>query len=175
MPTSSTPCHDAFAAGQEQRRRVPLREGAYKVREGIGILVRQKKTVENIARVVAVGATFEKNELLGCCMSSDKAPFMKRIPGSIADVVGNMILPGIAALGGDGVPTAVVATVVQRAKTQASLLLQDCDCIHALLKQGIGREYAAMKAGQSHLLALLTQAEGIAREALDLAEAARHA
>ena len=45
---------------------------------------------------------------LGCCTPDDKAYFLKGLPKAVASSLGGIILPGIAALGGDGVSQAIV-------------------------------------------------------------------
>ena len=175
MPTSPTPCLDAFAAATAYRQGIPLHEGRYKIKEGLSYLRHYRRTVDKVDSAVRHGVKLRADENLGSCMANERSMHLKKIPEIIADVLGNMILPGIAALEGDGIAPAVVAEAVKHAEAQAETLLAACEEVHARLKRGIKHEYSAMREGGSYLLALLDQAEGIALDALDLAEAAHHA
>jgi hypothetical protein len=80
---------------------------------------------------------------------------MKSIPAQLADLIGNKILPGIAALEGDGVPQAEVQHRLSRAETDAQRVLAECESVRQTLKGGIQREYDAMRRGDSELMRLL--------------------
>lgn len=173
MPTSS-PLR-AFAAGQAARKHVTLRQGLFKLRQALGELDRVSSTIARIEDKISRGKKFHEGELLGMCTPEDKAGFLKQVPAILAETMGYTVLPAIAALPGDGVSNAAVAKIADQAKAEVDLLLHHCERVHALLKQGIQHEYDAMRCGGSRLWPIISHAESIVRDAINQAEAAKHA
>jgi len=114
--TTPTPCHDAFDNGQAFRQRVPLRAGAYKISEAVSSLSRMRLCVEAIGNKVARGEKFRYDEDLHGCLGHERGPHLKGMPRSIADILGKMIVPGIAELSPDGVPQSEVAQSPRRSR-----------------------------------------------------------
>lgn len=156
--TKTTPCRAAFDASRALRNQHPLSSGRYKLEESHSDLLRMRKTVVSIADAVSGRTKHRSGQLLGCCTTDEKAYFLKRLPQTVARLLGGKILPGIAALDGDGVSQANVRDLTNSADRTARALLQECDTVHIVLSAGIQREYDAMRHGSSYALDLLDQA-----------------
>ena len=167
----STPCHDAFQAAQAFRQSVPLSAGAYKIREAVTQLARMGQCVSAVGDKIRRGEKFRYDEDLYGCLGHERGGYLKAMPKTIADTLGRMILPGIAELAADGVPTSEVARAYRQAERDVQALLRDCEEVNALLQRGVRHEYAAMGQGGSHLQDLVRRAEAIGRHALDLVDA----
>ena len=160
----NTTCHDAFDAAQKRRTRYPLQSGRYKLGDAQNSISRMLDTTDAIADCLNRPSSYSTGQTLGhCCTTDDKAIWLKNVPTQIADMLGHNILPAIAALTGDGVTKAEAQRRLSRANLDARRLIADCEAVRLRLKAGIGREYSAMKQGQSHLRELLTRALTIAK------------
>lgn len=104
-----TPCHDAFTAGQTFRKRVPLSAGAYKIDEAVDRLARLRQCVETISDKIRRGEKFGEYEEIYGCLGRERGTYLKRMPKLIANTLSEMILPGIAKLTANGVPSSEVA------------------------------------------------------------------
>lgn len=163
-----TPCHDAFGAATARRAKYPLHSGAYKLRETQHSIARMQTTMCDIGSLLRNPSTYPPGSSLGCCTTDDMADWLKSLPEHVADILGYNILPAIAALTGDDIPADDVKGELQSARANAHRLLHDCEKQHARLQKGIKREYLSMKKGYSEVYALLVDADGIARRALEL-------
>lgn len=163
-----TPCHDAFGAATARRAKYPLRSGAYKLRETQHSIARMQATMCDIGSLLRNPSAYPPGSSLGCCTTDDKAAWLKGLPKHVADLLGYNILPAIAALTGDDIPADDVKGELENASADTLRLLDDCEKQHARLRKGIEREYRAMKTGYSEVYALLVDADGIARRALEL-------
>ena len=163
-----TPCHDAFGAAAARREKYPLRSGAYKLRETQHSIARMQATMCEIGSLLRNPNAYPPGASLGCCATDDKAAWLKGLPKHVADLLGYNILPAIAALTGDDIPADDVKGELESARANAHRLLNDCEKEHARLQKGIEREYRSMKKGYSEVYALLVDADGIARRALEL-------
>lgn len=152
-------CHDIFKTARAERAKHPLAEGRYKLEEARREIEGLQTLVNTIAQRVRAGAPFGEAENLGPCMANERGTYLKGIPERLAGLMGSKILPGIAALEGDGVPKADVKRVLSRAENDAKRLLDDCEAARLRLKGGISREYDAMKRGDSMLLVLLNNVQ----------------
>lgn len=94
-------------------------------------------------------------------MAYERATYLKSIPTRLAHLIGHTILPGLAALEGDGVPKAEVQRLLSRAETDAPRLLAHCEAARIRLKGGIKHEYIAMRRGESGLLPVLDDARSL--------------
>jgi hypothetical protein len=157
MPQPTT-CHDIFNAARAQRTKYPLTKGRYKLREAEHAVEDWRRLVNTIGERVRTGGKFGINENLGPCMAPDRGTYLKSIPARLAERMGYDILPGIAALEGDGVPKAEVQHLVRRAETDAQRLIAECEALRLRLKGGIEHEYRAMRQGESHLYGMLGKA-----------------
>ena len=80
-------------------------------------------------------------------------------------------MPGIAELAEDGVPQRDVAALMKHANAEASRILAAAEEARSRLKAGIKTEYDAMRAGGSHVVPLLDDAEGLVATALRACDA----
>jgi hypothetical protein len=155
-------CYDAFNTGRAERAESPLKRGQFKLAEATNSIDRWRDLISTIAERLRTGGRFGANESLGPCMAYERGKYLKCIPELLAHLMGYKILPGIAALEGDGVPKAEVERLTRRAESDAQRLLADCEAARLRLMSGIGHEYVAMKRGESMLSALLDDATSLA-------------
>ena len=164
--TTPNPTRDAFDAAQDFRKAIPLPAGRYELEEALWELRRLRATVEGVARILRKDDPVAAKAALPICAPAERGTQLKRFPRHVADVLGRKVLPGIAELHADGVPKTEVRQLTKAAKARATMILQECDAAHRLLRKGIRHEYDALKAGRSYLLPLLDAAETVAVEAL---------
>jgi uncharacterized protein YhaN len=162
MPQPTT-CHEIFHAARAQRTKHPLTKGRYKLDEARHAIEDWRATVETITERVRTGSKFGTDENLGSCMSCERGAFLKELPQKVAELVGYHILPGIAALEGDGVKKAEVQGLLSRAETEAQRLIAGCEALRLRLKDGIEHEYRAMRQRESQLYGLLEDARALAQ------------
>ena len=167
---TQTPCHRAFAAGQQARAASPLPSGAYKLREAQRSVEHYKASMHAIRDYLTHPKKFYPGAPLGYCTTDDKATYLKGIPESIARLFGKDVLPSIKALGADGVVEQEIATELEIATYKARSLLEECEIQHRRLRGGIKDEYEAIKSGYSELYALLEDAEQIIKSPLQAVE-----
>ena len=91
-------------------------------------------------------------------MADERGTYLKSLPARLAERIGYDILPGIAALEGDGVPKAEVQRLVRRAETDAQRLIAECEALRLRLKGGIEHEYRAMRQNEGEWQRLLDNA-----------------
>lgn len=159
MPT----CQDIFNTAWAERAKHPLPSGRYKLDEAMHTIDRWRDLITLIAERVRTGGKFGESENLGPCMADERGTYLKSIPARLAELIGYTILPGIAALEGDGMPKAEVQRLLHRAKTDAQRLIDDCEAVRLHLKARIEREYNAMRQAQGELSSLLNDAEALAK------------
>jgi hypothetical protein len=159
MPKSLSPCRAAFDEAEAFRRSVPLPSGRHKLREAASELAQIRATVDAIGDSTRNPKDYCPGQSLGMCTMDDRAVWLKRLPKILAEKLGRKILPGIAALAGDGVPPDVAAHESREATEQAEQLLTRCEALYARLKRGIAPEYEAFKRGDSELFDLLDEVE----------------
>lgn len=148
-------CNDIFNVARAERAKYPLTEGRYKLEEAKRAIEGLHKLVTTIAQRVRAGGRFGEAESLGPCMASERGTYLKGLPGLLAQLIAYKVLPGIAALEGNGLPKVEVQRLLSRAETDAKRILAECEAVRLNLKGGIGREYEAMRRGESELLGLL--------------------
>lgn len=165
-----TPCHNAFIEAQSQRAKYPLRSGAYKLREARTALRRMQNTMEAIRRHLKNPDDQYPSPVLGCCMLDEMDDWLKNLPTQLATKLGHDIMPAIAALTGDGIAKIDVDGELYNAKIDARRLLNDCERQHTRLQARLDAEHRAIKSGYSDVYALLVDADGIVRRALELIE-----
>jgi hypothetical protein len=163
-----TPCRDAFKKAAKSRTAYPLPFGAYKLREVRDHIKRMQDTLWTIKG-------FLKNPKTGyavgpCCTSYDTDEWIRSGPVTVADILGYCILPAIAAMTGDGISKADVAEELSTATARAQNILKKCERQHIRLGSKIASEYNMMKKGDSEVWGLLSDADMIARRALELVE-----
>ena len=161
MPSPTT-CNEIFNAARDKRTAHPLTSGQYKLREAEDTLNAWRELVLKIAIRLRTKAKFTETECLGPCMAIERGTYLKSIPALLAELIGQNILPAIAALEGDGLSKADVQRLLSRAETDAQRLLDDCEAVRLRLKAEIKHEYRAMRRGESLLLGLLVKAEALA-------------
>ena len=155
MPTT---CHDILDAARAQRTKYPLTRGRYKLDGARHTIDRWHDLVVTITERVRTGRKFAVNENLGPCMADERGTYLKSLPARLAERIGYDILPGIAALEGDGVPKAEVQHLLRHAETDAQRLIAECEALRLRLKGGIEHEYRAMRQNEGELLRLLDSA-----------------
>ena len=165
--TRQTPCHRAFATGQQSRAKSPLPSGAYKLREAQRSIQHYFESFYAIRDYLSYP---KKSYRLGHCTTNDKATYLKGIPESIARLFGKDVLPSIKALGADGLSQREIATELQIAAHKGQILLPDCELQHQRLRGGIKDEYEAIKSGYSELYAVLEDTEQIIESPLQALE-----
>ena len=163
-----TPCHDAFNAAKIQRTKYPLRSGAYKLREARTALRRMQSTMTGIRIRLKNPDDKYPCPLLGCCTLDDMDDWLKNLPTQLATKLGYDIMPAIEALTGDGIAKIDVDGELYNAKIDTRRLLNDCETQHTQLQANVVAEHQAIKSGYSDVYALLVDADGIARRALEL-------
>jgi hypothetical protein len=168
--TRQTPCHRAFATGQQSRAKSPLPSGAYKLRKAQRSIQHYFESFYAIRDYLLHPKKFHRGAPLGHCTTDDKATYLKGIPESIARLFGKDVLPSIKALGADGLSQREIATELQIATHKAQILLQDCELQHQRLRGGIKDEYEAIKSGYSDLFGLLQDTEQIIESPLQALE-----
>ena len=160
MPTT---CHDILDAARAQRTKYPLTKGRYKLDQARHTIEDWRRLVNTIAERVRTGRKFGETECLGLCMADERGTYLKSLPARLAERIGYDILPGIAALEGDGVPKAEVQRLVRRAETDAQRLIAECEATRLRLKAGIDHEYDAVRRSESFLLGLLDAANALVK------------
>ena len=158
-------CDDICNAARAERANHPLRSGRDKLEEARQEIAAWRELVLTVTARLRTGGNFRTDENLGPCMAQERGTYLKGLPARLARLIGYKILPGIAALSGDGVPPAEVECLLRRAETDAHHLIADCKSLQLRLKGGIGREYQAMRKGEGGLIRLLEVADNM----LDLA------
>lgn len=170
MPKSLSPCRAAFDKAEAFRRSVPLPSGQHKLREAASELAQIRATVDAIADSARTPRDYRPGQLLGMCTMDDRAVWLKRLPTILAEKLGRKILPGIAALAGDGVPPDVAAHESREATEQAEQLLTRCEALHSSMKRGIALENNALKRGESEVYDLLGELEDMTDWGLQVLE-----
>lgn len=161
MPSPTT-CQEIAYVARANRAAHPLTSGQYKLNEAKNEIDRYRTLVTTIAEQVRKRGTFTETECLGPCMATERGTYLKSMPALLAELIGQNILPAIAALEGDGLPKADVQRLLSRAETVAQRLLADCEAVRLRLKGGIKHEYDAMRRGESELLGVLDDVEALA-------------
>lgn len=159
-------CRDAFDAAQAFRKAIPLPAGRYKLEQALWELGRKRADVEMVSRIVLGQDAKAAKAALAGCAPEERGKYLKRIPRDVANILGRLILPGIAELEADGLTATETQRRFRSAHTRTKALLTECDYVHRLLRQGVRHEYNAMKTGRSHMLPLLDAAESIAQNGL---------
>jgi hypothetical protein len=155
-----------FDAANNFRATVPLPSGRFKLEEAQWQVQRMRSDVERIGQIVCKDDPKAAKAALASIAPEERAWLIKRIPLHVADVLAKYILPGIAELAEDGVPQRDVAALMRQANAEANRILAAADKVHNLLKLGIKTEYDAMRAGGSHVVPLLDDAEELAWRSL---------
>jgi len=130
MTTSNHTCQSAFQNGTASRATYPLQRGEYKLSEAKNTLLKWAKEVQSID-------DYQRGVLsrpaLACCAVDEISSWLKQCPVNIAELIGYDILPGIAALTGDGVPLRVVKSLLKTATKQSTRIVADCEASRVAL------------------------------------------
>ena len=162
MPSPTT-CHEIADVGRANRAAHPLTSGQYKLNEAKNEIDRYRTLVTTIAERLRTKDKFTETECLGPCMATERGTYLKSIPALLAELIGQNILPAIAALEGDGLPKAEVQRLLSRAETDAQRLLDECEALRLRMKGGIKHEYDAMRRGESELLSMIDGIKALAQ------------
>ncbi len=121
-------CREKFHEGQQERLNHPLPYGAYKMKE---VGNRLESCLESLLEII--NYKLSGQPMPTCfrhCANSEVNSWLKDRPLDIAKSMGYDILPGIAALGGDGVTKGDVQRIKARYKTVISAIIVQCDAVH---------------------------------------------
>lgn len=172
--SSQSPCRRAFVKGQKDRRGFPLSAGLYKLEELHRMLSEMVVSIDAIVRWVRHGRPPREDWSFGSlCTNEDKASWLKSLPRVIARELGYTLIPAVKALGGDELTGPQVHRLALFATARAEALVTDCDELDWRLRPAIDAEYAAMNAGESHVLPLVRRVQTLAAYLLDEAYASR--
>lgn len=146
---------------------MPLPKGRYKLEQASWELGRIRSNIDNVAKVVRNQNAKEAKAALVGMAPEERGLYVKQVPAHVANILGRLILPGVAALGGDGLHAQRPAVLVAQSKRQAGAILDNADYVHDRLRAGVQVEYHAMKTGGSFLLPLIDDAEALVSVALE--------
>jgi|AntAceMinimDraft_1070359.scaffolds.fasta_scaffold06254_5 hypothetical protein len=163
---TSTPVRKAFGDACAFRSSVPLPSGRFKLEEALWQIQRIRSDVEKIRQIVRKKDAKAAKAAMVSISPEERAHLIKRIPLHVANKLGRYILPGIAELAGDGVAKRDVAELMTHAKAESTRILAAAEEAHSRLKAGIKTEYDVMRAGGSHVVPLLDDAERLVMRAL---------
>ena len=168
---TSTPCVLAFDKKQKERKRYPLRSGKYKLDEVGQTLDKILRGFDNIVeyRNGEHGLFYEKSDL-GGFLAFEMDTWLRDVPTTLSGFLGYKLLPGVAALVGDGLSTSIVTQEVQKLNAFTSQFLSDCDAAHLLLKGPASAEYARLEDGSSNLVWLTQRLKAQVEILLDLCD-----
>jgi hypothetical protein len=149
---------------------VPLPSGHFNLEQALWELGRIRSNLDLAAQIVRKQDAKEAKPALVGCAPEGRRIYVKQVPAHVPTSLGSLILPSIVELTGDGVPEREVRLLAQQAKRQAdaeaSRILAAAEAAHSRLEAGIKTEYDAMRAGGSHVVPLLDDAEGLVVRAL---------
>lgn len=154
MPKQYKTCQDAFDAAAIDRKNYPLNQGEYKLREVRHTISGWKKELVRISDYIK---NKSKRHGLSHCTADDAGYWLKDLLALIAYELGYNVLPSIAALIADGVPSQTVNHLMSQATQLTGHLVAQCESARTLLKQGINDEYKRMEAGHSTIEPILDQ------------------
>ena len=146
---------------------MPLPKGRFKLEQASWELGRIRSNIDNVAKVVRNQNAKEAKAALVGMAPEERGLYVKQVPAHVANILGRLILPGVAALGGDGLHAQRAAVLVAQSKRQAGAILDDADYVHDRLRAGVKVEYHAMKTGGSFLLPFIDDAEALVSVALE--------
>jgi hypothetical protein len=114
-------CKKAFDDGHKQRRKYPLRNGEYKLKETLYCL---EEALDEIGRIADYKRT---SRVKGCelrhCTPEDMGRWVKNLPQYIAHHLSYNVLPATLALTGDGVPELKVRSLHSEAVRRSDALV----------------------------------------------------
>lgn len=147
------------------------RISAYKIRECRDNLQHNLKTVCSIAEYLRTPrGTYGHSSILVGCTEEDKAYRLKSTPVIIACELGYNFIPAVEALTLEGVSTADIDTFIISIQPRLDQLLTDCDAVQMATVRSIKPEYNAMKAGNSGMEIICTEAFHLAERAVAFCE-----
>ena len=141
-------CNQVFQDAINARRINPPCEGIRKLEEGRHTLLGIFKEVQAIA---AYKRHHGSKYLLQMCQPDEIPSWMRKMPASIAYLLGRTVLPAFGALSADGVPPAAVAELQNAASKVIKEIVAKLESAQQSLSRPIGDEYKRMKAGSSTL------------------------
>lgn len=172
QPRGSTarPCRAAFDQARALRSQHPLPFGRYKLEEALRQLRKYADTAEAIRRLITGMDRAKADDLIGECVASERATWLKRLPAAIADLLGHNVVPAVEALDGDRLPRARIEALIDDTQRVVDRLVARCEDVHAQIQPSIEQEYAAMRSGRSLVAALVADAIALVEDQLALAD-----
>jgi len=156
--------HQEFKKAVKLREKYPLRSGAYKLREAVGLLIRFEDDIQTLA-----DCREHKRSMVGRCTNGDQAKWLKDLPAkTIPYYLGYYLLPAIKALDADGVPIKNIKQSLPFFKQEITNLLDRCDDASNMIKNRIGYEYEHWDDNESVLIPLLHTSLWLVELALDM-------
>jgi hypothetical protein len=155
-------CNDTFVAAQTQRSKNPLGAGRYKLDEALATIESWNDLLDVVSERIWSGDSFRHNDCLGPCMANELEEYLESIPARLAHLIGHEILPGIAALEGDGVARAKAKQLQLSAKQNAQRLVANCETARLNLGASMGREQHEVLQSINALAILLAGARALA-------------
>ena len=149
-------CKDEYQKAITKRQKHPLPSGEYKLREAADRLDRYEQEIHLLAKCLRLGAP-----LRGMATYGDHAPWLKKMPKEIADLLGYYVLPAIRKLAADGVSPTVLQQKLPWFDKEISGVVDQCEASLRIMKCGIKYEYDRWKNGDSALLPLIQEAQAI--------------
>lgn len=154
-------CYTTFDQATDERSQFPLNAGIYKLRDALRGFEKIEANTEQATRFVngeGYYGEFSSKELADA--------WIRNVPVQIAQILGHDVVPAMAALVGDGVPTDAVELLRQRYHPPLANLLDRAQ--FALTKFDLRREYR--KDRQTPLRHLLTDLTAVTSNLLREAE-----
>ena len=174
-PANPNKCRDEFVRGEANRGNHPLRNGEYKLKEAHRALTYWRDTLSKVGDYQRKTPSQRKraNTNFGACTHEEAAWWLKKLPEQIGFKFGYAIVPAVEALGGDGVPSNIVADYVRKTRVLANMIGAECDLARTeLFTRGVVAEYQRMKQNDSSLAPLLDQSIWLVERTL---QAMKHA
>ena len=168
---TSTPCVLALDKKQKERKQFPLRSDKHKFVEVDIVLNRMLRNFDKIVEYRNGKNRQSYGHFTTSFFQADEIhTWLRDVPTTLSGFLGYKVLPGVAALVGDGLSTSIVTQEIQKLNAFTSKFLSDCDAAHVLLEEPISAEYARLKDGSSDLVWLTQRLKAQVEILLDLCD-----
>ena len=156
-------CYETYQESRAKRAENPLPFGHYKLTE---CRDRLENTAQELDRIKELVSGQGDRWSLKHCVSWDKYRWIKEVPNAVAWRLGYEVLPGLAALTGDGVSQAKINACYPTLKRDVIALLPRLEIARQAITKNIGYEYRLMRLGTPMLRPLVEEAIGLTERAL---------
>jgi len=156
-------CLRSFKKGVSDRKKYPLKWGAYKLDEAAHI---GEVIFDNLCELTECQRLRRK---MFCMNAADQVPlWLKNQPEWLAYTLGWKALPAFKCLIADGVPEVLINQHYPHFEERALELIDELESVRLELKSGIKPEYNRLRNGDSLLLPVLRCYMSIIDDARDL-------